>query len=61
MNLPARVKASRQKKKSKFSSSMSVYVGCQQKVPPTVKVHLPSSNNPTKEVSHRSGQQLCFS
>jgi hypothetical protein len=40
---------------------MSVYVGCQQKVPPTVKVHLPSSNNPTKEVSHRSGQQLCFS
>lgn len=58
MSLPVRVRA--KGKKQKLPSSMSLYVGCHEKVGPRFSMGLPTSNDLFKKVPHRHDQLLEF-
>jgi hypothetical protein len=59
MNLPVRVRASKQKEKASFF--MSIHVGCLQKVWPRFRAGLPISKDPIKKIPHRNAKGLVFS
>lgn len=46
--------------KSKVPSSVSFYLSCHQKAPPTFRVGLPASNTLTKKIPTGVPSSLCF-
>lgn len=53
-------KSKDQQAKSQASSSVSLSLGCHQKVQPTFRMDFPASDNLPEKHCHRSAQQLAF-